>query len=92
LRTFFKSLKSHIFTSPIPIDRVFILLPAFVYLVQNNLLYVAGTHLDTAVYHVKLNNDHSNYSYSRPVTCFYVPFLTSRLLISSRSSQRQYSV
>lgn len=49
-----------------PMDTLKVCVPSFVYVVQNNLLYISASHLDAATYQVsrlKLNREEGDVSY-----------------------------
>jgi len=50
VQSWFNSIKKYVWDNKI--NTLIVSVPALVYHIQNNLLYVAATHLDTATYHV----------------------------------------
>jgi UDP-sugar transporter A1/2/3 len=50
VRSWLKSLKFYVWDNKI--NTLIVSIPALVYHIQNNLLYVSASHLDTATYHV----------------------------------------
>lgn len=50
-----------------PMDTLKVCVPSFVYVVQNNLLYISASHLDAATYQVsrvRLNGDEGDVTYA----------------------------